>query len=237
MFGVLMIMIILLAVLALVVVKALADSPWGTFTVFATIPIAMFMGVYPRFIRPGRIGEMSVIGFVLLMAAIIFGEVVATARRWRPMFTFSGDDAGADAHRLRLRRLGAAGLAAAGAARLSVHLPQDRHHPRRSRSASSSCCRTCRCRRSPQFIDGTGPVFSGALFPFLFITIACGAVSGFHSLISSGTTPKMLENETQARLHRLRRDADGSLRRHHGADRRLRARAGRLLRDEQPGRR
>ena len=78
-----------------------------------------------------------------------------------------------------------------------------------------------------RFVDGTGPVFSGALFPFLFITIACGAVSGFHSLIASGTTPKMLENEDQVRLHRLRRDADGKLRRHHGADRRLRAGAGR----------
>ena len=88
-----------------------------------------------------------------------------------------------------------------------------------------------------QFVDGTGPVFAGTLFPFLFITIACGAVSGFHALISSGTTPKMLENESADPRHRLRRDADGNLRRHHGADRRHRHRTGRLLRHEQPARR
>ena len=94
-FGVLMIMVILLAVLALIVVKALADSPWGTFTVVATIPIAMFMGVYARFIRPGRIGEMSVIGFVLLMLGILCGQAVAESPTWAPLFTFTRHDAGA----------------------------------------------------------------------------------------------------------------------------------------------
>ena len=88
-----------------------------------------------------------------------------------------------------------------------------------------------------RFVDGTGPVFSGQLFPFLFITIACGAVSGFHSLVSSGTTPKMIENENQIRMIGYGAHADGKLRRHHGVDRRLRDRAGRLLRHEQPGRR
>ena len=88
-----------------------------------------------------------------------------------------------------------------------------------------------------KFVDGTGPVCPGSLFPFLFITIACGAVSGFHALISSGTTPKMIENEARRRFIGYGAHADGILRRHHGADRRLRDRARRLLRDEQPGRR
>src|SRR3954470_22817552 len=91
MFGVLLIMIILLVVLALVVVKALAHSPWGSFTVFATIPIAMLMGVYTRFLRPGRIGEMSVIGFIALIAAIYFGKTVSENPTLAEMFTFSGE--------------------------------------------------------------------------------------------------------------------------------------------------
>ena len=89
-FGTFMIMIIILAVLALIVVKALADSPWGSFTVAATIPVALFMGIYLRFIRPGRIGEVSVIGFVLLMAAIFGGQWVSLNPTWAPMFTFDG---------------------------------------------------------------------------------------------------------------------------------------------------
>jgi carbon starvation protein CstA len=199
MFGVLLIMIILLAVLALVVVKALAHSPWGSFTVFATIPIAMLMGIYTRFLRPGRIGEMSVIGFVALMAAIYFGKAVSENPTLASMFTFSGET-------LALTIIGYGFVASVlpvwlllaprdylstflkigtimGLAIGIVFVMPDLQMPAVSR-----------------FIDGTGPVFSGSLFPFLFITIACGAVSGFHSLIASGTTPKMVETEEQTRL-------------------------------------
>ena len=137
MFGILMIMIILLAVLALIVVKALAGSPWGTFTVFATIPIAILMGLYARFFRPGRIAEMSVIGVVLLMVALdLRPDRQPDAGAAPPCSPTRGETLGADPDRLRLRRLGAAGVAAAGAARLPVDLPQDRHHRRRWPSAS-----------------------------------------------------------------------------------------------------
>jgi carbon starvation protein len=199
MFGVLLIMIILLAVLALVVVKALAHSPWGSFTVFATIPIAMLMGVYTRYLRPGRIGEMSVIGFAALIAAIYFGQIVSENPTAAAMFTFSGET-------LALTIIGYGFVASVlpvwlllaprdylstflkigtilGLALGILFVMPDLQMPAVSR-----------------FVDGTGPVFSGSLFPFLFITIACGAVSGFHSLIASGTTPKMVENEDQARL-------------------------------------
>ena len=175
--GVLLIMIILLAVLAMVVVKALAGSPWGTFTVFCTIPTAMIMGIYCRFIRPGRdrrnVGHRR--GAAVPRADLRSNGVgkpdVGTAVHLQRR------NSGPDHHRLRLRRLGAAGVAAAGAARLFVDLPQDRHD-------------LCAGGRHPvvmpdlkmpavtKFVDGTGPVFSGNLFPFLFITIACGAVSG-----------------------------------------------------------
>ena len=126
--GILLICIIVLAVLALVVVKALMGSPWGTFTVFCTVPIALIMGVYSRFIRPGRIAEMSLIGVVLLMLALVYGRTVSETPALASYFNLSGPHARADHHRLRFRRIGAAGLAAAGAARLSVDLPQDRHH-------------------------------------------------------------------------------------------------------------
>jgi carbon starvation protein len=199
MFGVLMIMIILLAVLALVVVKALAHSPWGSFTVFATIPIAMLMGVYTRYLRPGRIGEMSVIGFAALMAAIYFGQLVSENPTTASMFTFSGETLALTiigygfvasvlpvwlllAPRDYLSTFLKIGTILGLALGILVVMP-DLQMPAVSR-----------------FVDGTGPVFSGALFPFLFITIACGAVSGFHSLIASGTTPKMVENENQVRL-------------------------------------
>ncbi len=134
--GILMICVIVLAVLALVVVMALKGSPWGTFAVFCTIPIALIMGVYSRFIRPGRIGEMSALGVVLLLAALVYGRTVSETPELAAWFNLSGPTLAADHHRLRLRRLGAAGLAAAGAARLSVHLPEDRHHRCCSRSAS-----------------------------------------------------------------------------------------------------
>jgi carbon starvation protein len=198
-FGVLMIMIIILAVLALVVVKALAVSPWGTFTVCVTIPIAMFMGIYLRFIRPGRVLEMSIIGFVLLMAGIIFGEDVAASPTWGPFFTITGPN-------LALMLIGYGFVASV----LPVWLllaPRDYLSTFLKIGTIVALAvgiiivqPDLQMPALTKFIDGTGPVFSGALFPFLFITIACGAVSGFHSLISSGTTPKMLENETQARF-------------------------------------
>ena len=198
-FGVLLIMIIILAVLALVVVKALAASPWGSFTVIVTIPIAMFMGVYLRFIRPGRVLEMSVIGFVLLMLGIVYGEDVANSPTLGPLFTFTGPT-------LALMLIGYGFVASV----LPVWLllaPRDYLSTFLKIGTILALAvgiivvqPDLQMPALTKFIDGTGPVFSGSLFPFLFITIACGAVSGFHALISSGTTPKMLENETQARF-------------------------------------
>ena len=197
--GVLAIMIIILAVLALVVVKALADSPWGTFTIAATIPIALLMGVYMRFIRPGRVGEASAIGVVLLLISIWLGRVVAESPSWGPAFTLHGTQIawaiilyGAVASSLPVWLMLAPrdylstflkiGTIVALALGIYLVAPQ------------------LRMPDVTRFVDGTGPVFSGSLFPFLFITIACGAVSGFHSLISSGTTPKMIENEGHIRF-------------------------------------
>ncbi|HLO78382.1 MAG TPA: carbon starvation CstA family protein [Magnetospirillum sp.] len=194
--GVLLIMIIILAILALVVVKALAGSPWGTFTVFATIPIALLMGIYGRFIRPGRIGEMSAIGFVLLMAALVFGRDVAESATLAPLFTIKAET-------LALIVIGYGFVASV----LPVWLllaPRDYLSTFLKIGAIVALAVGIAIVMPPlkmpavtQFIDGTGPVFKGYWAPFLFITIACGAVSGFHALISSGTTPKMIENERQ----------------------------------------
>ena len=198
-FGVLMIMIIILAVLALVVVKALAESPWGFFTVACTIPIAIFMGLYVRFLRPGRIAEMSVIGFILLMASIVYGENVAAHPTWGPALTFAG-------HHLALMLI-AYGFIASVLPVWLLLAPRDYLSTFLKIGAIVALAIGILVVRPDiqmpaltKFVDGTGPVWSGSLFPFLFITIACGAVSGFHALISSGTTPKMLENETQARF-------------------------------------
>jgi carbon starvation protein len=197
--GVLLIMVILLAVLALVVVKALAGSPWGTFTVFATIPVAILMGLYSRFIRPGRIAEMSLIGFVLLIAALVYGQTVAQNPILAPLFTLRGES-------LALMIIGYGFVASV----LPIWLllaPRDYLSTFLKIGTIITLAigivlvrPEMKMPAITRFIDGTGPVFSGTLFPFLFITIACGAVSGFHSLISSGTTPKMLENESQARF-------------------------------------
>jgi carbon starvation protein len=197
--GTFMIMVIILAVLALIVVKALTGSPWGSFTVMATIPIALFMGVYSRYIRVGKIGEVSIIGFVLLMAAIFGGQYVQENPALAPMFTFTGTEltwmligygfvasvlpvwlllAPRDYLSTFLKIGTIVGLAL-GILIVAPHLQMP---------------------SMTKFIDGTGPVWAGSLFPFLFITIACGAVSGFHALISSGTTPKMIENESHARF-------------------------------------
>ncbi|MBS0340410.1 MAG: carbon starvation protein A [Proteobacteria bacterium] len=198
-FGTFMIMIIILAVLALIVVKALAESPWGTFTVAATIPVAVFMGVYLRYIRPGRIGEISVIGFVLLMLAIFGGQAVAASPTWGPMFTFDGKQ-------LTWLLIGYGFIAAS----LPVWLllaPRDYLSTFLKIGTIIALAIGIVFVAPPlqmpaltQFAEGNGPVWSGSLFPFLFITIACGAVSGFHALISSGTTPKMLDNERHARF-------------------------------------
>ncbi|KAB1073905.1 carbon starvation CstA family protein [Methylobacterium planeticum] len=197
--GTFLIMIILLAVLALIVVKALTGSPWGTFTVMATIPIALLMGVYSRYIRPGKIGEVSIIGFILLMLAIIYGGSVADHPTWGPAFTYTGTQlcwmligygfvasilpvwlllAPRDYLSTFLKIGTIIGLAL-GIAFVAPHMKMP---------------------AVTKFVDGTGPVWSGQLFPFLFITIACGAVSGFHSLISSGTTPKLIASEADARF-------------------------------------
>ena len=198
-FGTFMIMVIILAVLALIVVKALAESPWGTFTVAATVPIAIFMGLYTRYIRPGAIGEVSVIGFVLLMLAIVFGRNVAESSFWGPAFTFTGVQ-------LCWMLIGYGFVASI----LPVWLllaPRDYLSTFLKIGAIAALALgilfvapDLKMPAVTRFIDGTGPVWSGALFPFLFITIACGAVSGFHSLISSGTTPKLIDNEANARF-------------------------------------
>ncbi|MDT8905690.1 carbon starvation CstA family protein, partial [Pseudomonas prosekii] len=197
-FGCFLIMIIILAVLALIVVKALAESPWGIFTVMATIPIAMFMGIYMRYIRPGRIGEISLIGVLLLLGSIWLGGQVAADPVWAKAFTFTGVQITwmligygfvaavlpvwlILAPRDYLSTFLKIGTIVALAIGILITMPE------------------LKMPALTQFTDGTGPVWKGGLFPFLFITIACGAVSGFHALISSGTTPKLLDNEVNAR--------------------------------------
>jgi carbon starvation protein len=197
--GVLVLMMIVLAVLALVVVKALTHSPWGTFTVAATIPIAVLMGVYLRFLRPGRILEVSLIGLVLLILSIVFGAQVAASPVLAPWFNF-------DAATLAWLLIGYGFFASV----LPVWLllaPRDYLSTFLKIGTilmlALAILLTAPMLQMPavtKFIDGTGPVFQGALFPFLFITIACGAVSGWHSIISSGTTPKLLANEGEARM-------------------------------------
>jgi carbon starvation protein len=195
---VLFIMVILLAVIALVVVNALKGSPWGTFTIAATMPIAVFMGLYLRFWRPGKVREVSVLGFLLVVASIFAGESVAHHSYWGPLFTLSGMAlawcviiygffASALPVWLLLAprdylstfvKLGVVLMLGAGvfAVRPELQMPA-----------------------LTRFLDGSGPIFAGTIFPFCFITIACGAISGFHSLISSGTTPKLIAREGHIR--------------------------------------
>ncbi|WP_272675528.1 carbon starvation CstA family protein [Providencia sp. PROV146] len=197
-FGCFLIMIIILAVLALIVVKALAESPWGVFTVVSTVPIALFMGIYMRYIRPGRVGEVSVIGIVLLVASIWFGGVIAHDPYWGSALTFKDTTIT---------------YALVGYAFVSALLPVWLILAPRDYLATFLKIGVIvglaigivilnpelKMPAVTQFVDGSGPVWKGTLFPFLFITIACGAVSGFHALISSGTTPKLLANEKDAR--------------------------------------
>ncbi len=197
--GTFMIMVIILAVLALIVVKALTGSPWGSFTVMATIPIALFMGVYSRFIRVGRIGEISAIGFVLLMLAIVGGQYVQASPVLGPMFTYTGVE-------LTWMLIGYGFVASVIPVWLLL-APRDYLSTFLKIGTIMALAigilfvaPDLKMPAITKFIDGSGPVWSGSLFPFLFITIACGAVSGFHALIASGTTPKMLENEQHARF-------------------------------------
>ncbi|QAU23728.1 carbon starvation protein A [Dyella sp. M7H15-1] len=198
MFGLLALMMIVLAVLALVVVKALTHSPWGTFSVACTIPIALLMGIYLRWLRPGRILEVSLIGLVLL-ASIAYGAHVAATPSLAALFDF-------DAKSLAWLLIGYGFFASV----LPVWLllaPRDYLSTFLKigtivllAMAILFAAPDLRMPAVSRFIDGTGPVFQGQLFPFLFITIACGAVSGWHSIIASGTTPKLLSNEGEARM-------------------------------------
>jgi carbon starvation protein len=197
--AVLGIMIVLIAVLALVVVNALKSSPWGTVTIALTIPIAMLMGIYLRWIRPGRVLEASAIGIVLLVFALYAGQWVAQNPALAPIFTLSGTTLAWSimiygfaasvlpvwlllAPRDYLSAFVKIGVVLALAVGIIILLPP------------------LQMPALTRFTDGTGPVFAGKVFPFAFITIACGAISGFHALIASGTTPKLLENEADARL-------------------------------------
>jgi carbon starvation protein len=197
--AVISIIILILGVTALIVVNALKSSPWGTFTIAMTIPIALLMGVYLRVLRPGRVLEGSLLGFVLVLLAIWGGQWVAESPTLARYFTLSapalavliiiyGFAASALPVWLLLAprdylstfvKLGTIAVLALGiiALRPTLHMPA-----------------------LTRFVDGTGPVLAGKIFPFAFITIACGAVSGFHSLIASGTTPKLVSRETETRL-------------------------------------
>ena len=197
--AVISILIILLAVAALIVVNALKSSPWGLFTIAMTIPIALLMGVYLRRIRPGKVLEVSALGFVMVLAAIWGGQYVSQNATLATVFTLSapalailimvyGFAASALPVWLLLAprdylstfvKLGTIALLGIGIVVL---------HP------------TLQMPALTRFVDGTGPVFAGKVFPFAFITIACGAISGFHSLISSGTTPKLIARETETRM-------------------------------------
>jgi carbon starvation protein len=197
--SVLAIMIILLAVVGLVVVKALAESPWGTFTLALTIPIAMLMGVYLRYWRPGRVLEATAIGLVLVICAVVAGQWIAESSTWKPVFTLQ-------ATTLALAVI-AYGYAASALPVWLLLAPRDylsafiKIGVVFALAAGILFVRPA-LQMPPltQFIDGTGPVFAGTIFPFCFITIACGAISGFHSLISSGTTPKLITREAHARM-------------------------------------
>ncbi|HSQ28669.1 MAG TPA: carbon starvation CstA family protein [Gemmatimonadaceae bacterium] len=197
--AVLGIMVVLLAVLALVVVNALKSSPWGTVTIALTIPIAMLMGIYLRWIRPGRVLEASAIGIVLLIFALYAGQWASAQPSVAAMFTLSGTALAIAvmiysftasvlpvwlllAPRDYLSAFVKIAVVLALALGILIALPP------------------LQMPALTKFTDGTGPVFAGKVFPFAFITIACGAISGFHALVSSGTTPKLLERETDARM-------------------------------------
>jgi carbon starvation protein len=193
------IMIILMAVLALIVVNALRSSPWGTVTLGLTIPIAIVMGLWMRFVRPGRVLETTAIGVILLAISLFAGRWVADSPTLAPIFTLMAIQLAIAtvvyaffasvvpvwmllAPRGYLSAFVKIGVVVALAGGIFILLPPLQMPP------------------TTRFIDGTGPLFAGKVFPFVFITIACGAISGFHALISSGTTPKLIANEADARF-------------------------------------
>jgi len=197
--AVLGIMIVLISVLALVVVNALKSSPWGVVTIALTIPIALLMGTYMRWIRPHRVLEASAIGIVLLILSLYAGRWVAENPALAPMFTLSGKSLAILimiygfaasvtpvwlllAPRDYLSAFVKIGVVAALAFGILIVLPP------------------LQMPALTQFTNGTGPVFAGKVFPFVFITIACGAISGFHALVASGTTPKLIARESHARM-------------------------------------
>ncbi|MFY9805418.1 MAG: carbon starvation CstA family protein [Candidatus Acidiferrales bacterium] len=197
--AVLAIMIILLAVVALVIVKALKESPWGTFTLAMTIPIALLMGVYLRYLRPGRVLEASLGGVALVMLAVVAGQWVNVSPAWSRAFTFTGPA-------LAIAII-AYGYAASTLPVWLLLAPRDYLSAFIKVGAIAALAfgvvivrPTLEMPALTRFVDGNGPVFAGKIFPFCFITIACGAISGFHSLISSGTTPKMILREGHARM-------------------------------------
>jgi carbon starvation protein len=199
MFGILAIVIILLAVLAMVVVKALVGSAWGVFTITATIPIALLMGMYSRWMRPGKVGEVSLMGLVLLLLALVYGREVAQHETWGPLFSLTGEQLAVS--------LMIYGFIASVLPVWLLLAPRDYLSTFLKIGTMVMLALGILWVAPPlsmpaitRFIDGSGPVFAGSLFPFLFITIACGAVSGFHSLVASGTTPKMLERESHIPL-------------------------------------
>jgi len=197
--AVLAIMIILLGVVALVVVNALKSSPWATFTLASTIPIALLLGVYLRYFRPGRVLEASVVSVALVLFAVIAGQWVAESAAWSRAFTMSGVT-------LAFAII-AYGFAASALPVWLLLAPRDYLSAFIKAGAIFSLAAGILLVRPhvlmpplTRFVDGNGPVFAGKIFPFCFVTIACGAISGFHSLISSGTTPKMIRREGHARF-------------------------------------
>jgi carbon starvation protein len=197
--GTLTIMIILIAVLGLVVVNAMKHSPWATATVFATIPIAILIGLYLRNIRPGRVLEASVIGVSLLLLAVVGGGAVNEHATLRTLFDLDG--------RALAGFVIAYGFTAAVLPVWLLLAPRDYLSTFLKLGTVFLLAIAVVLLRPDikmpavtQFIDGTGPIFGGALFPFVFITVACGAISGFHALVSSGTTPKLIGGESDVRL-------------------------------------
>lgn len=194
---VLLIMVVLLAVVALVVVNALKGSPWGTFTIAMTIPIGLFMGLYLRYLRPGKVLECSLIGFALVLASIAGGERVATSTGFSGWFTLSAI--------ILAIAIAVYGFAASVLPVWMLLAPRDYLSTFVKLGVivllAIGMCFTHPTLQMPaftRFVDGTGPIFAGRIFPFCFITIACGAISGFHSLIASGTTPKLIAREWHA---------------------------------------
>jgi carbon starvation protein len=199
MLAILAIMVILLAAIALIIVKALKDSPWGTFTLAMTVPIAILMGIYLRYLRPGRVLEASVGGVALVMLAVVAGQWANASPTWSRVFTLSGPE-------LAIALI-VYGYAASTLPVWLLLAPRDYLSAFIKVGAILAlACGVIFVRpvlampALTRFLDGNGPVFAGKIFPFCFITIACGAISGFHSLIASGTTPKMILRESHARM-------------------------------------